>query len=114
MSYLKLVEPAGTAVSGWYTALWAVGLSGAWFKLNKVLTVTLFFVLALLVLLSLGTFTGSDFLIMAGAFCGVVSAAIALYPGLAQIWNAAYGRTVLPVFPWGQAPAGPVPKEVMG
>lgn len=85
MSYLKLVEPAGTAVSGWYTVLWAVGLSGAWFKLNKVLTVTLFFVLALLVLLSLGTFTGSDFLIMAGAFCGVVSAAIALYPGLAQI-----------------------------
>ena len=100
---LKWLPPADATVGAWYTALWAVftlGLVGASLKLNKVLTVTLAFVFLLLLFLSLGTWLGRDMLTKLGAACGVISAVMALYLGLAQIWNATFGRTVLPVLDW--------------
>jgi hypothetical protein len=52
---------------------------------------------ATLFLLAAGEFRGSSSLHMAGGYLGLVCAALAGYLSAAEIINADYGRTVLPI-----------------
>jgi hypothetical protein len=47
-----------------------------------------------------GAFTSIDTATKLGAASLVISAILALYIGLAQMWNITFGRTVLPLYPW--------------
>ena len=73
---------------------------GRAFALTKFLTATVIFVDAGLVLIALGAFGSIDAVTKLGAACLVISALLALYIGLAQMWNLTFGRTVLPLYPW--------------
>jgi succinate-acetate transporter protein len=103
LSYLHLVALPDGATIGWYHALWAVfvlALVGTSFALTKFLTATVIFVDAGLVLIALGAFGSIDAATKLGAASLVISALLALYIGLAQMWNLTYRRTVLPLYPW--------------
>lgn len=73
---------------------------GSSFALHKCLTATLVLVDLGLVLLAAGAFGSIDAATKLGAASLVLSALLALYIALAQMWNLTYGRTVLPIFPW--------------
>jgi uncharacterized protein len=103
LSYVHLIAAADGATIGWYHLLWAVfvfALVGTSFALTKFLTATVIFVDAGLVLIALGAFGSIDAATKLGAASLVISALLALYIGLAQMWNLTYGRTVLPLYPW--------------
>jgi uncharacterized protein len=103
LSYVHLVGPADGATIGWYHLLWAVfvfALVGTSFALTKFLTATVIFVDAGLLLIALGAFSSIDAATKLGAASLVISALLALYIGLAQMWNITFGRTVLPLYPW--------------
>jgi uncharacterized protein len=103
LGYMHLVGPADGATIGWYHVLWAVfvfALVGTSFALTKLLTATVIFVDAGLVLIAVGAFSSSDAATKLGAASLVISAVLALYIGLAQMWNITFGRTVLPLYPW--------------
>jgi hypothetical protein len=110
LSYLHLVAPADGATIGWYHLMWAVfvlALVGTSFALTKLLTATVILVDVGLVLIALGAFGALDLATKLGAASLVLSALLALYIGLAQMWNLTYGRTVLPLYPWPQRRAAP-------
>jgi succinate-acetate transporter protein len=109
LTYLKLVAPADGVFIGTYMLLWAVftlALLGSSFALNKCLTATLVLVDVGLVLLAAGAFGSIDAATKLGAASLVLSALLALYVALAQMWNLTYGRTVLPIFPWSDPDRG--------
>jgi uncharacterized protein len=103
LSYVHLVAPADGATIGWYPVLWAVftlALVGTSFALNRLLSATVIFVDVGLVLIAIGAFGSIEAATKLGAASLVISAVLALYVGLAQMWNLTYGRTVLPLYPW--------------
>jgi succinate-acetate transporter protein len=53
--------------------------------------------LATLVLLTIGEFTGNKFFIHIGGYVGIATAAVAWYTTAAILVNNTYGRAILPV-----------------
>jgi succinate-acetate transporter protein len=100
---LGAARAPGGVLEGWYYSLWAlvlVALFGASFALNRVLTLTLAFVWLLLVFSAVGAWTGLQAIDDCAAVFGIISALLAVYLGLAQMWSVTYGRVCLPVYPW--------------
>jgi succinate-acetate transporter protein len=92
--------------AGWYLFAWGV-FTGLMFiatlRINRALQVVFFTLTVLFVLLAIGKWTGeSTFLGMDGVtwtkiagYEGIVTGLSAVYASIAQVWNDAYGRTVL-------------------
>ena len=99
----------GTA-AGWYLLAWGV-FTGLMFvatlRINRALQVVFFSLTVLFVLLAIGKWVGDGtFLGMDGAtwtkvagYEGIVVGLSAVYASIAQVWNDAYGRTVLSLGP---------------
>jgi uncharacterized protein len=103
MPELGAARVADPSLMGWYYSLWAlvlVALFGASFALNKVLTMTLTFVWLLLAFSALAAWTGLRPVGDCAAVFGIVSAVLAIYLGIAEMWNETYSRVCLPVYPW--------------
>ena len=93
------IQAAGATANFWYLLLWTVvifALLGASLKTTWALISALVFADLLLAGLAFGTLTGSAMLIKFGAVCGLISAVLALYMAIGNLWNLTYGRTILP------------------
>lgn len=96
------------AAAGWYLFAWGV-FTGLMFvatlRINRALQVVFGTLTVLFVLLAIGKWVGDDsFLGMTGAtwtqiagYEGIVTGLSAVYASIAQVWNDAYGRTVLSI-----------------
>ena len=106
----QLLPPTDPFSLGWYLLFWAVfvgAMTGMSLKLNKCMTAILVLVTLLELFGAIGSFTGLVWITKVGNACGCLSALIGLYVGTAGLWNAAFGRTVLPLGAW--APRAPAP-----
>jgi len=102
---LKLLPPTDAFSQGWYLLFWALfvaAMAGMSLKLNKCMTAILVLVTLLELFGAIGSFTGLTWISTTGAACGCLSALIGLYVGTAGLWNAAFGRTVLPLGQWAR------------
>ena len=100
---LKMVPATDPTSQGWCLLFWAVfvgAMAGVSLKLNKVLTLTLVFVVLLELFPAIGLFTGVTLMTKAGAACGCISAVLALYLATSGLWNTTFERNVLPVYEW--------------
>jgi succinate-acetate transporter protein len=108
------VDPVSTTGFGWYLLAWGV-FTGLMFvatlKLNRSLQTVFLSLTILFVLLAIREWTGGaesteTFLGMTGhtwgriaGWEGIFVGLSAMYGSIAQIWNEAYGRVVLPIGP---------------
>lgn len=84
----------------WYLLVWGVFSLYMWvasFRHSTVLQLVFLTLWVTLFLLAAGDFRGSAALREAGGYLGLVCAALAAYLSAAEIINADYGRTVLPM-----------------
>jgi succinate-acetate transporter protein len=77
--------------------IFAVGLFICTLKMHKVLQVTLFAVVALVVLLVAAQLTGNSLVLNLGGVVGIIAGALALYIGIGQVINEVHGRKIFPV-----------------
>ncbi|NYT20845.1 MAG: hypothetical protein GKC07_03475 [Methanomicrobiales archaeon] len=97
---LGLSEKPGAMDMAAFLAVWgifALGLFICTLKMHKILAVTLFFVVLLVVLLVAATLTGMQTIHTLGGLAGVVAGALAIYIGLGQVINEVYGEKIFPV-----------------
>jgi succinate-acetate transporter protein len=83
-----------------FLAVWgifATGLFVCTFRMHRILNVTLFFVVLLVVLLIAGDLTGSGIIKTLGGATGLIAGLLALYIGLGQTINEVYGNKIFPV-----------------
>jgi succinate-acetate transporter protein len=91
--------PTSTAV-GWYLMAWAVfsvGMMIGSFSAPRVLTGVLALTVALLAILSIANWLGSDTWTKVGGWEGIVTGLAAIYTAFGFLFNESLGRTVLPV-----------------
>lgn len=77
--------------------IFAIGLFICTFKMHRILNVTLFFVVLLVVLLIVGDLTGSGIIKSSGGVVGIIAGLLALYIGLGQVINEVFGKKIFPV-----------------
>lgn len=97
---LGLAKAPGGADMAAFLAVWgvfAVGLFVCSFKMHRILNVTLFFVVLLIVILIAGDLTGAEILKPMGGATGIIAGLLALYIGLGQTINEVYGKKIFPV-----------------
>lgn len=97
---LGLSEKPGAMDMAAFLAVWgifALGLFICTLKMHKILAVTLFFVVLLVVLLVAATLTGMQTIHTLGGLAGMVAGALAIYIGLGQVINEVYGEKIFPV-----------------
>lgn len=97
---MGLGEASTPTAMGWYLAVWGVysfGLFMATLKMNKAMQILFFTVVLLFALLAAANFTGSHTIHTIAGIEGVICGSIALYISLAQLYENAYGRPVLPL-----------------
>lgn len=83
-----------------FLAIWGIfslGLFVCTLKMHKILALTLFFLVLLVVLLVTATLTGNAAIHTLGGITGIITGALALYIGLGQVINEVYGEKVFPV-----------------
>jgi succinate-acetate transporter protein len=87
------------AIFNTYMMVWSARVNTAVFGVILTLEVTE-------ILLFLGFFSGSDTLIKAGGYMGIITAAVAWYTSAADVASAMAGRAILPVgrVVWREAP----------
>jgi succinate-acetate transporter protein len=87
------------AIFNTYMMVWSARVNTAVFGVFLTLEVTE-------ILLFLGFFSGSDTLIKAGGYMGIITAAVAWYTSAADVASAMAGRAILPVgrVVWREAP----------
>jgi succinate-acetate transporter protein len=88
---------------GWYLFLWGVFSFYMWiatFRHNTVLQLAFLAVWITFLLLAAGDWFGVPVLHTAGGYLGLVAAALAGYLSAAEMINADFGRTVLPIGPY--------------
>ena len=91
---------APPAFVGWYLLVWGVFTFYMWiasFRHTTVLQLVFLTLWITFFLLAAGELRGSATLHMAGGYLGLVCAALAAYLSAAEVINADYGRTVLPI-----------------
>ncbi len=84
--------------------LFAFGAFSAWmwaasFRTNVVVNIALADLTATFFVLGIGTYAGIPGLVKTGGYLGLAVAALAAYLSFAEVCEASYGRTVLPVWP---------------
>ena len=84
--------------------LYAFGIFTVWillasFRTNVVVVLALAGLAATLFVLGAGNYGGSGLTVETGGYMGLVVAALAAYIGLAELCEASYNRSVLPLFP---------------
>jgi hypothetical protein len=77
--------------------LFALGLFVCSFRMHRILNVTLFFVVLLVVFLVTAELTGVAAIHTLGGVTGLIAGALALYIGMGQIINEVYGSKIFPV-----------------
>ncbi len=95
-----LLKSPALLESGWYLCLWSIFsfmLMMGSLKKTRVLTVTLLFVVLLLVFKMLGVWCSSSILIDLGSICGIVSAVLAMYIAFYNFITALVGKCWLPM-----------------
>jgi uncharacterized protein len=101
--FLKDV-PAAQAGQALGLFLYAFGIFTVWifaasFRTNAVVVVALAALAATFFVLGAGNYGGSSGLVHAGGYLGLIVAALAAYLSCAELCEAAYKHTVLPVWP---------------
>lgn len=97
---LGLAPSAPPEAIGVYLLLWGVftaGMSGATLKENKALQTVFFSLTVLFFLLAAGDITGIDVLKRIAGYEGLFCGASAIYLAMAEIFNEAYNREILPL-----------------
>ena len=77
--------------------IFAVGLFVCTFRMHRILNVTLFFVVLLVVLLVVAELTGSGMIKTLGGATGLIAGLLAVYIGMGQTINEVYGKKIFPV-----------------
>jgi succinate-acetate transporter protein len=83
-----------------FLAVWGVFATGLFIctlKMHKILQVTLFSVVLLVVLLIAANLTAIPTLLLLGGIVGIIAGALALYIGIGQTINEVYGSKIFPV-----------------
>ncbi len=102
---------SSTAI-GWYLMTWAVfslGMMLASMSAPRVLTWVLALTVALLAILAVATWTGSETLTKTGGWEGLLTGVAAMYTAFAFLINESLGRTILPVGAPLASPPAPAP-----
>lgn len=97
---LGLSKAPGAIDLAAFLAIWglfAVGLFVCTFKMHRILNVTLFFVVLLVVLLVAEKLTANEMFLTLGGVVGLIAGALALYIGMGQIINEVWGQKIFPV-----------------
>ena len=97
---LGLAKAPGAVDLAAFLGVWgifAVGLFICSFKMHRILNVTLFFVVLLVVLLVAAELTGSGLIKTLGGATGLIAGLLALYIGMGQTINEVFGKKVFPV-----------------
>jgi hypothetical protein len=104
--FLKEIPPsqAGHALG---LLLYAFGIFTVWlwvasFRTNVMVVVALAGLAATFFVLGAGNYSGSGLTVETGGYMGLVVAALAAYISCAELCEASYNRTVLPLFPLGR------------
>jgi len=98
----NLAAAADKASVAWYLTLWGVFTLLMFFgtlKANNALMVVFGSLTVLFFLLAAGDFTGNHAITTVAGVEGIFTGLSAMYLGIAQVLNEAYGRTVLPIGP---------------
>lgn len=97
---LGLTKAPGAVDLAAFLAVWGlfvVGLFVCSFRMHRILNVTLFFVVLLVVFLVAEKLTGIEVLQTLGGVVGFIAGALALYIGMGQVINEVYGKKIFPV-----------------
>jgi uncharacterized protein len=90
---------------GWYLFVWGVFTFYMWiatFRHNMALQLVFLTLWITFFLLALGDWFGLGAMHMLGGYMGLICACVAAYLSAAEVINGDYGRTVLPVGPFGK------------
>jgi len=106
LSFVAYVHQFGggaqPAFVGWYLVVWGVFTFYMWiasFRHNVALQLVFLTLWITFSLLGASDLVGMATLHRAGGYCGLLCAALAAYLSAAEMINAEYGRTVLPIGP---------------
>jgi len=94
---------ATTTALGYYLLAWALFVGLMFFgalRINRALQVVFLTATALLLLLALGEWTGTEMFTKLGGWVGIVCGLSGVYASIAQVWNELYDREVLPLGPY--------------
>lgn len=96
--------PAAQAGHAQGLFLYAFGIFTVWillasFRTNVVVVLALAALAATLFMLGVGNYYGSGLTVETGGYMGLATAALAAYIGLAELCEAAYKRSILPLWP---------------
>jgi len=97
---LGLAKAPGAIDLAAFLSIWgvfAVGLFICTFKMHRILNVTLFFVVLLVVLLVTAELTGIGTIKTLGGITGLIAGFLAIYIGMGQTINEVYGKKIFPV-----------------
>ncbi len=91
--------PAGMDMAAFLSVwgLFALGLFVCTFRMHRILNVTLFFVVLLIILLIAADLSGAGAVKTAAGVTGIIAGLLALYIGMGQTINEVYGEKVFPV-----------------
>ncbi|HWQ65270.1 MAG TPA: acetate uptake transporter [Methanospirillum sp.] len=97
---LGLAKAPGPVDLAAFLSVWgifAIGLFVCTFKMHKILQVTLFTVVVLVILLVVANLTGNALVLTLGGITGLIAGTLALYIGLGQVINEVFGKKIFPV-----------------
>ena len=103
VAYFKLFGAGAGSFIGWYLFVWGVFSFYMWiatFRHNMALQLVFLALWITFMLLAIGDGFGIPLSTTLGGYLGLVTAALAAYLSAAEIINADYGRTILPVGPY--------------
>lgn len=97
---LGVAKAPGAADLAAFLSVWgvfAIGLFICTFRMHRILNVTLFFVVLLVVLLVAAELTEMSLIKTLGGVTGLIAGLLALYIGMGQTINEVYGKKIFPV-----------------
>ena len=97
---LNIAKAPGAVDLAAFLGIWGIfafGLFVCTFRMHRILNVTLFFVVLLVVLLVTAELTGSGTIKTMGGVAGLIAGLLAIYIGMGQTINEVYGKKIFPV-----------------
>jgi len=93
----KAPQPVEMAAFSSVWGIFAVGLFIFTLNMHRVLQITLFAVVLLIVLHVTAQLTGNSLILNLGGLVGLIAGGLTLYIGMAQVINEVYGNRIFPV-----------------